>query len=235
MPGSLGPNAGFTYGWADGETGWGLLGFNPNFAMLDALFMGEVISHTLNTPPGSPAQGARYIVGAAPTGAWANQAGKIAVRVDTAWVFYTPKSGWRIRSAAAGAFLFYNGSVWAAELPASQPYDVAFWIPGVMFANEKLFRFAGPNRALTFPANFAGSSARGAVTATASTVIDVQKNGASVGSITFAAGSATGVFTTASGAAVTLAQNDTLVGIAPASADTTLADVAITLMGSIAS
>jgi hypothetical protein len=43
----------------------------------------------LNTPPGSPAEGATYILGASPTGAWSGQANKIAVYDGTSWVFVT--------------------------------------------------------------------------------------------------------------------------------------------------
>lgn len=41
----------------------------------------------LNVAPGAPTVGATYIVGAAPTGAWANQGHKIAQWSGTAWVF----------------------------------------------------------------------------------------------------------------------------------------------------
>ena len=41
----------------------------------------------VNTPPGSPADGDVYIIGSAPTGGWAGQANKIAVRHLGAWVF----------------------------------------------------------------------------------------------------------------------------------------------------
>jgi hypothetical protein len=45
----------------------------------DQLVQATVKQQGVNTPPGSPANGDGYIVGAAPTGAWAGQAGKIAV------------------------------------------------------------------------------------------------------------------------------------------------------------
>lgn len=43
---------------------------------LDALVMPNVKGYLTNTPPGSPSDGDCYIVGAAPTGAWAGNGGK---------------------------------------------------------------------------------------------------------------------------------------------------------------
>ena len=45
------------------------------------------IDRGLNTPPGSPTDGDVYIVGTSPTGAWAGQPNKIAVRHNGAWIF----------------------------------------------------------------------------------------------------------------------------------------------------
>ncbi len=44
--------------------------------------------------PASPTNGDRYIVPAGAIGAWAGQAGKIAVRIAGAWEFYAPLEGW---------------------------------------------------------------------------------------------------------------------------------------------
>ena len=45
------------------------------------------ISANVNTPPGSPADGEVYVIGASPTGDWAGQPNKIAVRHNGAWIF----------------------------------------------------------------------------------------------------------------------------------------------------
>lgn len=84
--------------------------------------------------------------------------------------------------------------------------------------------------AITFPDDFAGSQAKARVAATASTVFDVQKNGVSIGSITFSAAGTVGAFTT-SGGAVSLAVGDELTIVAPGSADATLATIAFALVG----
>lgn len=82
---------------------------------LDALVMPHVKDKDLATPPGSPADGDCYIVGAAATGAWSTHSGKIArwSSVASAWEFYTPKEGWRLWVEDEDADYVYNGSAWA--------------------------------------------------------------------------------------------------------------------------
>ena len=57
---------------------------------LDALVQLSVLDRSLSAPPGSPVEGARYIVAASPTGAWATHADHIAVWLDNAWRFFIP-------------------------------------------------------------------------------------------------------------------------------------------------
>lgn len=64
-------------------------GLNESIAVIDALLQLRVLSVGDNAPPASPSDGARYIVGDAPTGAWAGQAGKLARWLDGLWSFYT--------------------------------------------------------------------------------------------------------------------------------------------------
>lgn len=94
MPASTEPRSGLYYGWSLGESGWN--------AQMDAnlLSIGRFAYHlsvkdrNLSTPPGSPGTGDTYIVGSAPSGAWAGQADKVAVWSGSAWVFGTPRIGW---------------------------------------------------------------------------------------------------------------------------------------------
>lgn len=76
-------------------------------------------------------------------------------------------------------------------------------------------------------AGMAGSVGSAGAPAAANADIDVQKNGVSVGTISFAAGQAEATFTMASETA--FAARDILTLIAPAVQDTTLADISITL------
>lgn len=63
-------------------------GLNESINVIDALTQIRVVSVGTNTPPGSPATGARYIVGTSPTGAWAGQANKLARWLDGTWSFF---------------------------------------------------------------------------------------------------------------------------------------------------
>jgi hypothetical protein len=83
---------------------------NEAIRKLDAIVMLSVLDRDLATPPGSPADGDRYIVAASPTGAWAGQAGKIAAWQDGAWAFYTAKTGWRIWIEDEAVLVIYNGT-----------------------------------------------------------------------------------------------------------------------------
>lgn len=79
----------------------------------------EVIS-VENTPPTSNA-GDRYLVGPAPSGAFAGQAHKIAWRDATQWHFDTPVAGWRVFVSTASMLqeigpFYFNGTQWKREL-----------------------------------------------------------------------------------------------------------------------
>lgn len=81
---------------------------------LDGLVMPNVKGYLTNTPPGSPADGGCYIIGAAPTGAWAGQGGKVTrySTVAAAWEFFTPKNGWTLQSNSVRESYRYTGSAW---------------------------------------------------------------------------------------------------------------------------
>lgn len=87
---------------------------NEGLRALDAIVHLSVIDDALATPPGSPADGDRYLVAAAPTGAWSGQGGKFAGWQDGAWRFYAPKTGWRVYIATKATVYVYNGSAWVS-------------------------------------------------------------------------------------------------------------------------
>jgi hypothetical protein len=81
----------------------------------DASFMLKVENQTTNAPPASPAVGNAYIIGPAPTGAWAGQAGKVAVcNVAGAFTIYTPVAGDMVYDKALGINVAYSGTQWAS-------------------------------------------------------------------------------------------------------------------------
>lgn len=86
---------------------------NEAMRLLDGMVQIGVISRVVGTPPGSPAEGDRYLVPTGATGAWAGWDGSIAFRADAAWLRLIPKAGWLIYSAADGLFYVYGGASWA--------------------------------------------------------------------------------------------------------------------------
>jgi len=84
-------------------------------------------------------------------------------------------------------------------------------------------------RAFTLPENLAGSRGHAGTAPTAQADLDLRRNGASIGSVTFAAGVQTASFSLAGGAA--FAPGDRLELIAPATQDATLAGLALTFLG----
>jgi hypothetical protein len=86
---------------------------NEALRALDAVVQLAVLDKDLDIPPGSPAEGACYIVGAGPGGAWAGQAASIAAYQDAAWAFYPPREGWLAWVADEDSLYVWNGAAWA--------------------------------------------------------------------------------------------------------------------------
>jgi len=105
------------------------------------------------------------------------------------------------------------------------PYDLAAQILGAPADGDTILRL---NVVRQFELGTTGSIAEADIAATAVTVFDIQKNGSSIGNITFGAGSTTGVITIT---ATTFYEGDVFKVVAPAIADATLADVGFTFKG----
>lgn len=86
---------------------------NEALRALDAIVQLMVLDKDLSTPPGAPADGARYIVAASPSGAWLGQVGKIAAYQDGAWAFYTPLEGWLAWVGDEDVLYVWTGSAWS--------------------------------------------------------------------------------------------------------------------------
>lgn len=108
--------SGIQHGWADDATGWGAP-MNSNLELISRLgFQPYAKSATTPLPPQSPAEGDAYIVPSNATDGWASHKGALAVWVNGAWVFYTPKVGYKFEvSAANGTLVTYrfDGSDWS--------------------------------------------------------------------------------------------------------------------------
>jgi hypothetical protein len=110
----------------------------------------------------------------------------------------------------------------------SEPMDIAAFIPGVMSNAQLLLRYM-VLRAFSIPTNAAGSYVKSSANATADTTITFKKNGASFGTSTIPTGDDDGAHTVT---ATSFAVGDILSIEGPATADATVADVAISLKGS---
>lgn len=86
---------------------------NEALMAVDALAQLSVLDRTRDTPPATPAEGDRHIIGPLPTGPWAGMAGQIAVRQDGGWMFHLPRAGWRAWIEAEDRLVVHDGSGWA--------------------------------------------------------------------------------------------------------------------------
>nr|WP_081648513.1 DUF2793 domain-containing protein [Pseudomonas sp. P818] len=111
---------------------------NTTFSALDQLVMPRVVDKDLSTPPGSPANGAMYIVGPSPTGAWSGKANNLAWWLTSAgvWTFLAPDAGMSVRvldeldGTGVPIVYAYSGSAWVSQAAggnvflAGTPYRV---------------------------------------------------------------------------------------------------------------
>jgi hypothetical protein len=108
--------------------------------------------------------------------------------------------------------------------------DVAGMILGKPSNSQQVLRYVA-GRACTLPSNMTGSIAKAGTAAAASSVFSIQKNGSQFSTMTFAAAGTVATWGTCS--ATSFAVGDILTIIAPASVDSTLADVGMTLLGTL--
>jgi hypothetical protein len=85
---------------------------NEALAALDLLVQAGVVASGVNTPPMSPAPGQAWVVGSAPGGAWAGQAGAVAGWTAGGWRFLTPCEGTEVWCEADGCTVRFRGGEW---------------------------------------------------------------------------------------------------------------------------
>lgn len=96
------------------------LNANAAFAIIDALMQTAVISKTLTAAPGSPANGALYIMASAWAGITGAAAERLALyRTGAGWIVITPKTGWKKEVLADGLTYRYNGTTWLEWIASS--------------------------------------------------------------------------------------------------------------------
>ena len=92
---------------------------NEALRILDGLVQLSVLDCDLIAPPGSPADGDRYIVSSGGTGDWAGWDLNVALFTDGAWLRLPPRTGWRAWVEDEGLLLAYDGAGWVGTTPAA--------------------------------------------------------------------------------------------------------------------
>lgn len=111
-------------------------------------------------------------------------------------------------------------------------YDIAGGIPGLPTASQVVARYTLA-RAIQFPLNFAGSYWSAGTAPAAAATFTVESNGTSIGTINFAAAATTATFTTVSTGVTNVTAGSIITIVAPATADTALANASGTLLGTL--
>lgn len=113
-------------------------------------------------------------------------------------------------------------------ISALQAFDMHFMFSGQPGAGEVLLKIKA-RRQFTVPAGLSGSGLDADTVATAEAICSVQKNGIEFGTMTIAAAGTSATLAAAS--ATSFAIHDILTVLAPASQDTTLADLFGAIVG----
>lgn len=86
---------------------------NEALNIIDGVLMLCVKSRNLASPPSSPNDADRYIIGANASQAWASKSGQIAVYQNLGWAFMNPKPGFIAFCEDEEIFLSYNNQAWS--------------------------------------------------------------------------------------------------------------------------
>lgn len=155
---------------------------NQALGILDQLVQARVADKDLSTPPGSPADGAMYIVGAAPTGAWSSKATQLAYWLSSvaAWSFIVPAAGWRVWVTDESKWYQYSGSAWVVDSIGNPPQCIA-----IAAGDEATAITAGANKVMfRMPFAFTLNGVRASLTTAQSSgaifTVDINKSGTSV-------------------------------------------------------
>lgn len=121
---------------------------NEALSLVDGLLHLSVITRALATPPASPMDGDRYMVAGSPTGAWVGHAAQIALRMEGAWRFLNPRTGWRVWIADENLLLVFNGTIWLSPAVPTALQNLA--LLGVNTSADATNRLAVNSAAVLF-------------------------------------------------------------------------------------
>lgn len=85
---------------------------NEALALIDAALHPAVEGAPLDQPPSAPIAGQIWLVGASPSGAWADRQGQLAVWTEGGWRFVVPQIGMCVWDKEAGWHRRWTGTGW---------------------------------------------------------------------------------------------------------------------------
>jgi hypothetical protein len=98
---------------------------NEALRLLDVLVQMSVPDLGQPSPPATPQEGARYLVGTAATGDWAGQDHAVALFADGIWQFFPPAAGWLVWLRDRGTWATFDGAAWSEiALPAPDHFGI---------------------------------------------------------------------------------------------------------------
>lgn len=114
---------------------------NEALRRLDVAVAAAVETVGGNTPPASPVDGQCFIVGTAPTGAWAGHASAIAGYAAGGWRFVAPIAGMRALDKASGHTATYDAAAWVVGTVKGAKLELA----GSQVVGARLAAVANPS------------------------------------------------------------------------------------------
>jgi hypothetical protein len=94
---------------------------NEALVAIDLVVQASVIAAGVDVPPATPEPGQAWLIGAAPSGAWAGRAGQLAGWSAGGWRFAAPVEGMTVWIADRGETARYRGGGWIiGEVAASR-------------------------------------------------------------------------------------------------------------------
>lgn len=114
---------------------------NEALTLIDLLLHGCVAGVAEDVPPASPAVGSCWIIGPAPTGAWAGRARQIAGMTEGGWRFAVPREGMRLWWSGSETTVEFRGGTWRA----GEVRGARLTIDGVPVVGPQRAAIAAPN------------------------------------------------------------------------------------------
>lgn len=97
---------------------------NEAIELLDLIVQLTLQATGTNVPPTAPLEGQAWSLGAAPTGAWSGQAGKIATWRGGGWLFVALREGWTAWVKAEAKLKIVSGGQWKTVFAANGPVQI---------------------------------------------------------------------------------------------------------------